>query len=230
MGQGLARARTVKHPFTQAFASCMAACLSHYLREPGETLRHAEGALGIATEQGFGQWIPFSLILRGWALAEQGRPGEGLEGIRKGVEAFRRTGAQLMRPYFLSMLAEACAKDGQTDAGLAALDEAMAMADRTRDIHWTPELHRLRGTLLTTGASRDVEAEQAFRAAEDAARRLGAPLLELRAAASLSRLWQRQRRLPEAHDRLSRVFEPFTEGFETVDLRYARALLAELSA
>jgi predicted ATPase len=150
--------------------------------------------------------------------------------IHQGLAAWQAMGAKVLRPYGLALLAEASAQVGQFEAGLAMLAEALGLVDTTGERFWEAELHRLKGELLLARSSkRAVEAEASFRQALAVARRQQAKSLELRAAMSLSRLWQQQGKCKEAQELLAPVYGWFTEGFDTVDLREAKALLGELS-
>jgi predicted ATPase len=117
---------------------------------------------------------------------------------------------------------------GQTTEGLAALAEALATLAKSGVPWWEAELYRLRGELLLLAADNEAAAEVCFHQALDSARRRQVRSLELRAAMSLARLWQRQGKRQEAHDLLAPIYSWFTEGFDTADLQEARALLDEL--
>jgi predicted ATPase len=133
--------------------------------------------------------------------------------------------------HFLAMLAEAHAQAGDFEAGLPVLDDALAVARRGAERHYEAELHRLKGELVlrqaTPPASHD-EAEGCFVRAIEIARLQGAASLELRAVTSLGRLWQRRGKLDDARQMLGEIYRRFTEGFDTADLREARALLDAL--
>jgi predicted ATPase len=149
--------------------------------------------------------------------------------MQQGLAAWRATGAEVLRPYGLALLAKASAQVGQREAGLALLAEALAVLNDTGERRWEAELQRLKGALLLArAAGHDAEAETCFRQALDIARRQQAKPLELRAAMSLSRLWQQQGKQDEAQALLAPVYSWFTEGFDTADLQEASALLKEL--
>src|SRR5262249_20228856 len=155
--------------------------------------------------------------------------------MHQGLATRRAAGAELGRPLMLALLAEAYGGLGQAEEGLALLAEALAVVNNSRERHWEAELYRLRGELLLVpeGKRRRVkgkrqpwgEAETCFHQALQIARRQQAKSLELRAAMSLARLWQRQGKQAEAHQFLAEVYGWFTEGFDTADLQDARALL-----
>jgi len=135
-----------------------------------------------------------------------------------------------LHPYHLALLAEVCAKVGQIAEGLEALTAALATVANSRVRWWEAELCRLRGALLLLhSVAQSGEAEACFQQALAIARRQQAKSLELRAAMSLTRLWQPQGKRDAAYDLLTPVYDWFTEGFDTTDLQEARALLEVLS-
>jgi predicted ATPase len=146
------------------------------------------------------------------------------------MAAFRAAAGDLDRPRYLAHLAEAYGQVGQTEEGLTTLAEALATAHKTGDRYWEAELHRLKGELLLTlSAEKHTEAETCFHQALEIARQQQAKSLELRAATSLSRLWQRQGKRDEARQLLAPIYGWFTEGFDTADLQDSRALLEALA-
>jgi predicted ATPase len=186
--------------------------------------------IAISTEHGFPHWLAYGTILRGWALTAQGEGAEGIDQMRQGLVAHRATGAGIQRPYFLALLAESYGKAGQLEEGLSLLVEATTQVDNTGERHWEAELHRGKGELLLMQQGQKVgEAEECFRQALDTARRQQAKSLELRAAMSLSRLWQQEGKQEEAHQLLAGIYGWFTEGFDTPDLIEAKVLLEELT-
>jgi predicted ATPase len=185
--------------------------------------------MAFATEGAFPLWYAMGTCLYGWALAMQGQGAEGLTQLRQGLDAYRATGAEIQRPHFLSMLAEVHRSLGQPEAGLTALSEALTLVEKTGERYYEAELHRLQGELLLQQAAPEVShAEACFQQSLDIARRQQAKSLELRAAMSLSRLWQQQGQQAEAYDLLAPIYGWFTEGFGTADLQEAKTLLEEL--
>jgi len=226
----LTLAQQLAHPLSLTFAMYRAAMLHHLRREAPLTQAHAEAAMSIATSQELPLQLAQATPLRGWALAESGHGAEGIVQIQQGRAAYQGTGAASDQPYYLALLAEASAQVGQTTEGLEALAEALATLPKSGVRWWEAELHRLRGELLLQHAgAQPGEAEACFQEALTVARRQQAKSLELRAAMSLARLWQRQGRRAEARELLAEVYGWFTEGFDTTDLQEARALLEALS-
>jgi predicted ATPase len=216
------------HPYSVAYALYWAACLYKFLWERPAVQERVETLLALASEQGFPLWVAHGTVLRGWALAEQGHIEEGIAQIQEGLAVYRATGSELYRPYYLALLAEAYGKVGQTEEGLSILAEALALVDKTGECCYETELYRLKGEL--TLQSKVKEAEECFLKAIELARRQQAKSLELRATVSLSRLWQSQGKKAEAHKLLSKVYYWFTEGFDTLDLKEAKALLESLES
>jgi predicted ATPase/class 3 adenylate cyclase len=234
----LTLAQQLAHPLSLALALYWAAVLHHLRREAPLTQARAEAAMTIATDQEFPEHFARATPLRGWALATSGHGEEGIAQIQEGLDAYRRRGATLDRPYFLALLAEALAQGGQIRAALEALAEALARLPKSGVHWWEAELHRQRGELLLRRAARshppqssenEHDAEICFQHALDVARHQQATSLELRAAMSLARLWQQQGKRAEAYELLAPVYGWFTEGFDTADLQEAKALLDELS-
>jgi predicted ATPase len=160
----------------------------------------------------------------------QGQGEVGMAQGRQGIAALRATGAALLVPYFCTLLAEVSAHLGHREDGLQALAEAHTLVEQQEERWWEAEIHRLRGVLLLRQpGTPQAEAETWLQRALDVARRQEAKSLELRAAMSLSRLWQQQGKQAEARELLASVYGWFTEGFDTVDLQEAKTLLEELA-
>jgi predicted ATPase len=258
----LTLAHEVSHPYSLA-AALFGSALVHQLRREGRAAQErAEAAIVLSTEQGFPFFVAGGTIFQGWALAEQGQGEKGIALIREGLTAWRTVGTGSWQPYFLAQLAETYGRVGQPEEGLNVLAEALAVVSKTGERSDEVELYRLKGELTLQSKVQSLkfkveeEAEACFFKAIEIARQQQAKTLELRAAMSLARLWQRQAleqgarsleqegrskesggreeqktrtRLTEAHQMLSEVYSWFTEGFDTVDLKEAKALLDEIT-
>ncbi len=222
-------AQALSHPFSLAHTLGGAAITHQFRREMNAAQARAEAAIALSTEQGFPYWLALGTIVRGWALALQGQAEEGITQIRQGLTAWRATGSEIVRPYCLTLLAEAYAQRGQAEEGLAVVSEALETVATTGERFYEAELHRLRGELSLQLPTPLAEAEACLQQALALARRQQARSLELRAAMSLSRLWQRQGKRADARELLAPLYGWFTEGFDTPDLQDAKALLAELA-
>jgi predicted ATPase len=246
--EAITLAQELSHPYSLSFALNFTADLHQFRREWRLAQERAEAAIALSAEQGFAQTLSRAAILRGWALAEQEQGEEGIAQIRQGLPAWRATGAELERTYFLTLLAEAYGKTGQVEEGLTTLAEALDAVARTGERMYEAELYRLKGQLtlqkfqvsgstfqvtnphtLTPNPQAEAEAEACFLKAIAIARQQQARSLELRAVMSLARLWQQQGKQAEAHHLLTEIYGWFTEGFDTKDLQEAKALLEELS-
>jgi predicted ATPase len=225
----LTLAQQCKDPFCLAFTLTFAVVLSQCRREIQAVSMQASASLTLAHQQGFPLLVAWVMVLQGWVLAEQGQGDEGIEQICQGFAACRATAVELLRPYFLGLLAEVYGRRGHIDKGLEALDEALTLVDRTGERHHESEIYRLKGqVLLARSMDHHPEAEACFQRALTIARQHQAKSLELRSAVSLSRLWQQQGKHDQARRLLGAVYGWFTEGFDTGDLKEARALLDEL--
>jgi predicted ATPase len=194
----------------------------------GGLLRFAEEVLAISREHGFALPFAFGNIARGWCLGVTGQLAEGISLIEEALNKFPE-GANLGAPFHLMALAELYGKAGQVDEGLQRLTEAAELVEMTEERWAEAEMHRLSGTLFLSTNKRDAAAaEKSFNRALAVARRQGAKLWELRAATDLARLWRDQGKPRQARDLLAPVYGWFTEGFDTHDLKEAKALLNEL--
>jgi predicted ATPase len=233
----LALAQELSHLYSMTIARYYAARLYQLRREGRATQQQAEAMMALATEHGFPLWLAGGMILRGWALAEQGQGEEGIVQICQGLAARRATGEEMPRPYYLALLAEAYGKTGQFEEGLHVLAEALATVHKTGERFYEAELYRLQGEFLLAQEDKKYwakgkeqrlkTAERHFHQALTIARNQQAKWLELRAARRLSSLLQQQGKLVEAQLRLTEIYSQFTEGFDTVDLIEARVLLGD---
>jgi predicted ATPase len=233
--EAITLAQELSHPYSLSFALYFTAELHQFRREWRLAQERAEAAMALAAEQRFPLGLSQAVSVRGWALVEQGQGEEGIAQIRQSFAAWRATGAELRRTYFLTLLAEAYGTVGQVAEGLRIVTEALAVVDEAGERLWEAELYRLKGQLtLRSSISHlssqvEEEAEACFLKAIEIARRQQAKSLELRGVMSLSRLWQQQGKKDEARPLLADIYHWFTEGFDTKDLQEAKALLNELT-
>ncbi len=218
------------HPFTLSFAYHHIAQVLLCSRLWDEALALVEQALVLAEEQGFKFWYASATIHRGICLAQLGRSDEGLALMHSGLDAFKGSGASLVVPIYHAFLGDVYLRRGQHVEALKNLEESFAWANRFGQLCHESETHRLKGeVLLAHSEPRQTEAETCFQQAIEVARRQQAKSWELRATMSLARLWSKQGRCAEARTALEAVSTWFTEGFDTPDLREAKAMLAEWS-
>jgi class 3 adenylate cyclase/tetratricopeptide (TPR) repeat protein len=202
------------------------------LRRETEQMRARAGArLAIATESGFFGGRALSEIYLGWADALADDLESGIARMRLYMAQLKNGGSEYITDRCLTFVATALGRAGRFEEGLAALKDALVFTERTGQRYYQAELHRLRGELLLShDASNAAAAEQSFHAAIDISRKQRAKSWELRASTSLARLLRDVNRREEARPLLAEVYGSFTEGFDTADLREAKALLQELNA
>ena len=187
----------------------------------------ADKVIAVATEQGFPFWGALGTFYREWSKMKTGDAVGGAALLRITVANYRATGAELGVPFMLALIAEAYDIAGQNGEGLTLLDEALQIVETTGERWFAAELNRRKGQLLLRQGYSEV-AEDLYRNALSIAQGQEAKLWELRAAVSLARLRSDQGRRTEALNLLAPVYAWFTEGFDTPDLKEAKALLDEL--
>ena len=228
--QAVALARRVEHPITLADALLFAANV-HF--ERGDLDRGWECAAelaGLAEQLGFPLYVGFGRFYRGWARVESGESEAGIAEIQEAMVELARVGSGVGAPQFLSILAASLRKVGRRDEALDALGLGIALAEQQGQHFYDAELHRLRAEILLDMDGHAVEEAEALLAqALEIAQRQEAKTFELRAATSLVRLWQRQGKCDAARDLLAPLYAWFTEGFDTRDLKEAKALLEDLA-
>jgi predicted ATPase len=246
--QSIRLAEQLSHPFSMAQALFNGAALHQLRREVRTTQERAERVIAVCTEQGFLFWAAAGMVLRGWAIALQGREEEGIAQILQGLRGYCSTGAQLGRPYLMSLLVEVYERVGMIQEGLTTLEEALTLVSHTGEGHHHAELYRLKGELtlqeesqkskaksqkskisspqpLAPSTQAEAEAEACFLKAIELAHQQQAKAWELRAAMSLFRLFLKQGRSAEARPFLEKAHKGFSEGYDTIDLSEAKGLL-----
>ena len=224
-GEALALAERIAHPFSLEIALLYDAMLHLDRGDPQLALERLRVGEALAAEQRLG-FLMEPRFLRGAGLSAQGAFEDAIACLREGLAG--RLGAMLNRPYGLNRLAEALVRQGEHGAALAAAREGLEMQDRTGQHRWEAELHRFEGIALC-GLNQLDEGQIALEEALRVARSQQAKSYELRAAASLARIWGEQGRRAEAHKLLAPIYGWFTEGFDTPDLKEAKRLLDELT-
>jgi predicted ATPase len=229
--RALGYSRELGHAHTFAHVLYWAGTAAVFARDVATVYTRSSDCVTLASEQGFAQWAAWGQILQGWAGAQQGEATTGIARIRDGLASAAAAGTRLLIPFHLALLAEALALAGEIEEGLAALDDALAKAAASGERGWDAEIHRLHGELTGRLPTPDpAKAEESFRTALAIAREQGTRGYELRAATSLARLWRERGRRSEVRDLLAPLYGSFTEGFDTQDLKEAKALLEELAA
>jgi tetratricopeptide (TPR) repeat protein len=207
-------------PADAALALAFAAALHFRLRERDRTRELADEAIALARERGFPFPLALARVYRGWALAGS----EGFEEIEQGLEQFVALGAEASRPH--GLFAAAYSEAGRSRDALLELEAAMG--SRSEASIFDAELYRVKGEVLLQ-LREPAEAERCFQRALEISRGQQARSLELRAAISLGRFLRKQRRTDEVRELLSPIYDWFTEGFDTADLKDAKVLLEELA-
>jgi predicted ATPase len=230
--EAITLAQESSHAFSLGFALNYASLLHVWRREVQFAKERAEAVIMLSNEHGFIHALSSCMIKKGWALAKQGMVAEGIGQLQQGLSTIRDIRTGLALSLYLAQLAEAYKEEGQVEAGLHALAEALAHLDNTGERFYEAELYRLKGEFLLVQTEKrwqEREAEECFHQALDIARRQQAKSLELRAAMSLARLWQCEDKRAEALELLAPIYGWFTEGFDTADLQEAKALLEALA-
>jgi class 3 adenylate cyclase/predicted ATPase len=223
----IAEARSLAHPPSLASSLVLGAFPPLLGGDDSVLGERAEQLVAVTTEQGFAFWGAAGTVYRGWVKVKNGDVAEGISLLRSGSSAYRATGAETAVPYFLALLARACKIAGQVQEAVTRLDDALQIVERTGERWFAAELNRHKGQLLLRQGHTEA-AEELYCKALSIAREQEAKLWQLRAAASLARLRRDQGRPAEARDLLAPVYGWFTEGFDTADLKEAKALLDEL--
>jgi predicted ATPase len=184
--------------------------------------------LALANEKGASFYKAYGMLSQGWLLALTGNFSQAVQLSTSGITALRSTGTTFALPSYLSSLARAYAELGQFDRAWGCIDEAISMIETTKETWQEAEVHRIAGEIaLRTPVPDAAKAEAYFERALTVARQQQARSWELRAATSMARLWREQGKRNEPRELLAPVFGWFTEGFDTLDLKKAKALLDE---
>jgi predicted ATPase/class 3 adenylate cyclase len=189
---------------------------------------HAAAIIELSDQHSLGYWRVNGLILRGWAMVRQGATDSGLALMRENVERRAALGVSWYQSRYLCLLAGAYAQIGNPEPGLRVIADAKDLIAKSGERMWDGEAKRIEGELLRLAGGSTQQVEDLFEQAITVGREQQAKSLELRAALSLTTHWSDQGRQSDARARLAPVFRWFTEGFETADLRAAKALLAGL--
>jgi len=215
-----------KNPYDLAFARFFESSLYQFLREPRRAEEASVETLAICIEHGFSYGRDLAHCLTGWARAQLGSPAEGVELILKGLGSLEEIGARLGITDLLTLLAEAQALDGATSNALGTLQDALQA--NAEEGFLRPQILTLRGELRLKAGEGDL-AEADFRDAIASAETMRAKAWELRASTRLARLLCETGKRDEARAMLAEIYNWFTEGFDTADLKDAKALLDELN-
>jgi class 3 adenylate cyclase/tetratricopeptide (TPR) repeat protein len=217
----------IKHPFTLARGMNWCSIISAVQRDWHGALQFADRAIERAREYDLQMVGALGLAMRAISLASAEPIATSAAEMRDGLNIYRRTGARIQVPFLLSLLAEASLARRDWTDGMSAISEALSLIEETGEDHVVPEVYRIRGDLLASCKKGDSEAD--YLKAIELARRQGTRLFELRAAVSLARLWADQHKRAKALEILVPIYQWFTEGFSTPDLKSAKEQLERLN-
>lgn len=222
-------ARSIKHPFSLAYALCHFSWLHHHCRLGEVVQRTSQEELSLSQEQGFRFWHAEGLFHQGFAHLLNGSPEAGITAIESGLDLFEKTGAKLSVCQFQAQVAKGHLLGGNPEKGLEWIEQALKSSAINRNIFYLPEIHRLRGELLLRVSSEATDkAEAAFQSALEISRAQRARSNELRALVSLTRLRQMQGRSAEIRGELENLIGWFQEGQSLPDFIDAKTLLTSL--
>jgi class 3 adenylate cyclase/tetratricopeptide (TPR) repeat protein len=228
MDAALERADTVQHAHTHAYAWYYAAVLHALRGEPVIAQGYAERCLAISEQHGFRQWLGLSRAIRGICMAVLDISGSRLDDVVAELGEYQQAGYQLGITAQFVLLCPALLLQNEPEAALETIDQGLSVVSHNSERFFEAELYRLKARALLMRGAPDAEAEALLDQALRTARSQQARSLELRAATDLARLWMKQGKHAAAHDVLSSIYGRFSEGFNTRDLREAKAVIAQL--
>jgi class 3 adenylate cyclase/predicted ATPase len=228
--EAVRHAESLGHSTSISFALNWLTLVHCLRREPEATLEQAERAMALSREHGLTQWLVSAKVRHGHALVELGEIGKGLATVREAMDEFRAMDSRLYRPFNVAAMAVGAASSGAADEAMRLIDEALDETEQTSERWSEAEIQRLKGVLLLSGEAPDARAraEQCFERSLEVARRQSARAWELRTATDLAKLWHEQGKRDDARELLAPIYNWFTEGFDTSDLKDAKALLDSL--
>jgi len=228
MDAALERADTVQHAHTHAYAWYYAAVLHALRGDPVIAQGYAERCLAISEQHGFRQWLGLSRAIRGICMAVLDISGSRLDDVVAELGEYQQAGYQLGITAQFVLLCPALLLQNEAEAALETIDQGLSVVSHNSERFFEAELYRLKARALLMRGAPDAEAEALLDQALRTARSQQARSLELRAATDLARLWMKQGKHAAAHDVLSSIYGRFSEGFNTRDLREAKAVIAQL--
>jgi class 3 adenylate cyclase/predicted ATPase len=224
--EAITHARHLNHATSLAYALCYSgAMLTAFRREPLAVATTAQELIELSENQVFPSRYTIGTVFRGWSLAQGGSAEKGIELMQGALADLDQVNLNYALTFYVALLVDATLANGLAQEASRTLDKAFDLVERTGERWWEAELHRLRGQCLVKTTGRTHEAEVCYQNALRIAREQGARSLELRTATNLSQLWRDQNKKQDARDLLAPVYDWFTEGFDTPDLKDARVLL-----
>jgi predicted ATPase len=230
-GRALSDAREIGQAASLMYALTVTVLAHVYAGDFATAKMQSDEAVALAGEKGAVFWKAFALMNQGWLSAVNGKAQDAVHTITSGISSYRSTGATLLTPLYLLHLTRAYAELGQFEDASRCVGEALTVIETSKERWLEAEAHRIAGEVsLMSRVGNAAKAEAHFKSALAIARAQQAKSWELRAAMSMTRLWRDQGKRHEAYGLLAPVYSWFTEGFETFDLKEARALLYEVAS
>ena len=222
-------AQSLKHPFSIGWGLAFGMMVAGFRNDHDLTVERTARTIQYCTEQAYPFWLFAAMIYQGWALFQKGKPKDGIELMRNGLQGFQAIGSEVVEPLFQGLLAEALGKNGQAEEAMEIVDKALTKARRNQEKASEIDLHRVKGELLLmAGKGNHAEAEASFLNGIELSKETGAKMRELQVTISLSRLWSSQGKKEQAKTKLREIYGWFTEGFDSEALQNAQNLLKEL--
>ena len=226
----LTLARRLNHPFSLSAALFFRTVSLGFRRDPVSVLKIADECIAVATEQGFAHWVGLGMAQKGWAITQLGfNSDEGISLVRQGIAAWQAVGSSLALSWFHVLLAESELTGGHADAALEATDKALIWMGKNCERQFECFIRCCRGDVFRV-LGEVKRAHEEYKTSIDVARQQDGKSWELRAAMSLARLWRSQGKVQQARELLAPIYGWFREGFDTRDLKEAKALLDELAS
>lgn len=222
--QALELGRQIDHPFTIAYALCLAATIHQCRREPEAVRSLSEDAIDYSREHGLRYWLNWGTLLQGWATVQLDDHVKGIYKLQEGLAGYRSTGATLCESYMMCLLAESLARHGDEQKAADLLREALRVEEKNESSFYSAETSRSLGEILWLIGEKK-EAMEKFTKAQEIAQRQGAKSLELRAAASLAKFSHERGQSKQARSRLAELLKSFDQGHDTADYRDALELV-----
>jgi predicted ATPase len=229
--EAIALAKEIGHALGVAHALRIGGCYLDVVRgDPSGARENARTLTEYSDRQRLKYFLGEAKLIFAWTSVEQASTQSAVAQMREAYADHEVTGHRFSGSFHLALLADADGRVGRSAMGLGVLDEALALAEEMDERWWEAELHRLKGRLLLSLTGDNAAAAEAcYERAINVARDQGARSLELRSSTSLARLWHMQGKVKAARELLAPIYAWFTEGFDTPDLKEAKALLDQLS-
>jgi class 3 adenylate cyclase/tetratricopeptide (TPR) repeat protein len=223
-------AKELAHPYSLALSYNSAAFVRHFRGEIDKTNKMSETSINLCSEGGYGLFLPMGVIIHGWSMAHDDKTSKGaIERMLQGISSWRSTGAELFCPFWYALLGDLYLRAGMRDEAGDAISQGFTFTNKNSERYFEAELFRLRGELVMDSGDRGENgADKYFRKSIQIARKQKARSLELRAVISYARRLTKKGRDKRAKKLLTEIYERFTEGFDTNDLKAARNMLEEL--